>query len=80
MEGYISSWNSGIGKIRRCPDETDGVFDFNLNGVIDKELAVWLQGSGPIDDLGPCPGNVPVQFVDKGGFAGDIRRLKAQAA
>ena len=51
-----------------------------LDGVIDNELSHWLQQSGPFNDPGPCPGNVPVKFVAQGGFAVDVGRLQPQVS
>ncbi len=75
MEGYISSWKSGNDRVTSCPGD---VFPFDLDGVSNSELSLWLQESEPFTDPGPCPGKVPVEFVDQGGFAVEVRRLQVQ--
>lgn len=77
MQGFISSWKLGHDRITRCP-MTGDVFFFNLDGVIDNELHIALQHSGPFVNSGPCPGKLPVQFTSQEGVAVDIRRLKPQ--
>jgi hypothetical protein len=81
MEGYIRSWTFGSGNIKRCPDNAPDSFGFNLAGVTDNELSLWLQQSGSFSDSGPCPGRkVPVQFVVQGGLAVGVGRLHPQVS
>jgi hypothetical protein len=76
MQGFISSWNRGSGRITRCPQ--GDVFLFALNGVIDNELFIALQKSAAFRDSGQCPGNVPVQFASQEGVAVSVRRVTPQ--
>jgi hypothetical protein len=77
MKGYISSWKVGNDSVTSCEGD---VFPFDLDGVSDTELKLWLQQSGAFSDSGPCPGKVPVHFIVQGGFAVDIGRLQAQVS